>query len=272
MKQQTTKEVMLEKLKRAVPGTTSIEMCEILENCFTRQVRMCGNIKNVCIKCYEKEKIIGGLGFPFGIEIWGKGKNPIMIFRFGQSDRYITKIEGKGFDDIIEKFENEPMVKEITEKTKFIRDEKKEFEYSQKIEAFKRSKASVLIVHRNELGEYEEIDKRLMEIAKEKEKETGVKIKIVGEDEIVKNVYLLGIENEKLFEKLEMDANMMMETDERLSIFVFPGEFMGKYKGALTINSLTDDISENDVEKDRLKKYFMERYGEGLSFVGRDSC
>lgn len=60
----------------------------------------------------------------------------------------------------------------------------------------------------------------------------------------------------------------MFDVDERLLIFVFPGEFMGKYKGALTINSLEDDILENNVEKDRLKEYFMEKYCEGLCFIG----
>ena len=271
MGEQTSKNALLEKLKRAVPGTTSIDSCEKLDYCFTRQIRMCGNIKNVCIRCYEKGDIIGGLGFPFGINIGKKGKNPIMIFRFGQSDSYMTGIEGNGFDDLIEKFEKEPVVKEITERTKFIRDEKKEFEYNQKIDAFKRSKAEILVVHRNKLGEYEDIDKKLMEIAKEKEKETGVKIRIIDNDEIVKNVYLLGIENERLVEKLEMEANEMMDTDERLFIFVFPGELMGKYKGVLAINSLEDDILENNVEKDRLKEYFMQKYSEELCFVGKDA-
>ncbi len=268
MGKQTSKDAMLEKLKRAVPGTTSIENCEKLEYCFTRKIRYCRDIKSVCIRCYERGDVIGGLAFPFGIKI--KGKDPIMIYRFGQSDRYMTAIEGKGFDDVITKFEKEPVVREITEKTKFIRNEKKEFEDNQKIEAFKRSKADVLIVHRNKLGEYEDIDKKLIEVAKEKERETGVKIKIIDDEEIVKNVYIFGITNEKLVRILEIDVKTMFDADERLLIFVFAGEFMGIYKGVLTIGSLEDDINENDIEKDRLKKYFMEKYGEGLCFICKE--
>ena len=268
MVKQTSKDAMLEKLKRAVPGTTSIESCEGLEYCFTRKIRMCMDIKSVCIRCYERGEVIGGLAFPFGIKI--KGKNPIMIYRFGQSERYMTAIEGKGFDDVITKFEKEPIVKEITERTKFIRNEKKEFEDNQKIEAFRRSKADMLVIQKNKLGEYENIEKRLIEVAKEKERETGVKIRIVDRDEIVKNVYLFGITNEKLVRILEIDAKTMFDADERLFIFVFPGEFMGNYKGALTIGSLEDDINENDIEKDRLKKWLMEKYGEGLCFICKE--
>lgn len=269
MRKQTSKDAILEKLKRAVPGTTSIESCEKLEYCFTRKIRMCMDIKAVCIRCIERGNVIGGLTFPFGIKI--EGKNPIMIYRFGQSDSYMTAIEGKGFDDVISKFEKEPIVKEITERTRFIRNEKKEFEDNQKIEAFKRSKVDVLVVQKNKLGEYEDIEKKLIEVAKEKEKETGIKIKIIDRAEIVKNVYIFGITNEKLVEKLEIDAETMFDVDGRLLIFVFPGEFMGKYKGALTIDSLEDDILENNIEKDILKKYFMEKYGKGLCFIGKET-
>lgn len=267
--EQTSKNELLEKLRRLVPGTTSIDNCEKLEYCFEKQVRICGDIKAVCIRCYERGEVIGGIAFPFGLKLGTdiEKKNPIMIYRFGQADSYMTGIEGKGFDDIITKFEKEPVIREITEKTQLIRKEKKEFEDEQTVEAFKRSEANVLVIRRNKLGEYEDLDKKLIEVAKEKEKETGVKIKIIDENELAKNFYLLGIENKTLIKKLEMDAKMICDADERLFILVSPGNYKGKHKGVLTINSLEDDIFEVNVEKDRLKEYFMKKYGEGLCFI-----
>jgi hypothetical protein len=267
-----SKDKILTMLSRVIPGTNAIDNCKYLENCMDMQVRKCGDIKNVCVMCLEEGKVIGGIAFPFGLKL-GKdfdGKKPILIYRFGQSDNYMTAIEGKCFDDIIEKFEKDPGVKEITERTQFIKNEKKEFEDLATIEAFKRSDATVLVVRRNKQGEYEELDKKLIDIAKEKEKETGIKIKIIDGSEISKNAYLLGIDNKELIEKLEIEAEAICGIDERTFILVNPGNYKGKYEGVLVINSMEDDIVGSNVEKDRLKEYFMNKYGKGLTFICAD--
>lgn len=267
-KTQESKDKIITLLSRAIPGTTSIDNCKYLEYCMKRQIRKCGDIKEVCIMCLEKGNVIGGIAFPFGLKL-GKdleSKKPIFIYRFGQSDSYITGIEGKGFEDLIEKFEKEPEIKRITERTQFIKDERKEFEDLSNIEAFKRSNATVLVVRRNKQGEYEEIDKKLMNIAREKEKETGIKINIVDGNDIVKSVYLLGIDNKELVKKLEIEVEAMQNVDDRLNLLVSHGDYIGKYKGILAINSIDDDVIGNNVEKDRMKEYFMNKYG-GLTFI-----
>lgn len=269
---QESKDKLLTMLSRAIPGTTAIDNCKYLEHCMNAQIRKCGDIKKVCIMCLEEGKVIGGVAFPFGLK-FGNGldsKNQILIYLFGQSDFYMTGIEGKGFDDLIEKFEKEPEIKKIIEKTQFIKNEKKEFENLATIEAFKRSDATILVVRRNKQGEYEEFDKKLIDIAREKEKETGIKIKIIDRSEIVRNVYLLGIDNKKLLKELEIEVEAMCDADERLLILVNPGNYKGKYEGVLVINSLEDDIVGNNVEKDRLKEYFMNKYGSELTFICTD--
>jgi len=269
---QKQKDKILTMLTRAVPGTTEIDNCKYLESCMDAQIRKCGDIKKVCIMCLEEGKVIGGVAFPLGLKFGGNidSKKPILIYRFGQSDSYMTAIEGKGFDDVIEKVERDPGVKKITERTKFINDEKREFEDLAAVEAFKRSDATILVTRRNKQGEYEELDKKLIDIAKEKEKETGVKIKIIDKSEIVRNTYLLGIDNKELLEKLEIEAKVICDIDERMFVLVNQGNYKGKYEGVLAINSVEDDIVGNNVEKDRLKEYFMNKYSGGLTFICTD--
>lgn len=259
-------------LNRAIPGTSAIDNCKYLEYCMDAQIRKCGDIKKVCIMCLEEGKVIGGIAFPFGLKLGNDfhGKKPILIYRFGQSDNYMTAIEGKCFDDIIEKFEKDPGIKEITERTQFIKDEKKEAEDLATIEAFKRSDATILVTRRNKHGEYEELDKKLIDIAREKEIETGIKIKTIDRSEISKNVYLFGIDNKELMDKLEIEAESICDIDERAFILVNPGNYKGKYEGVLAINSMEDDIGGNNTEKDRLKEYFMNKYGTGLTFICND--
>jgi hypothetical protein len=263
---------IIKMLNRAIPGTGAIDNCKYLEDCMDMQIRKCGDIKKVCIMCLEDGNVIGGLAFTFGLK-FGKDfndKKPIIMYRFGQSDNYMTAIEGKGFDDIIKKFEENPAIEEITKRTKFINDEKKESEDLATIEAFKRSDATILVTRRNRQGEYEELDKKLIDVAKEKEKETGIKIKIIDRSEISKNVYLLGIDNKELVKELEIEVEAMCEVDERLFILVNPGNYKGNYEGVLAINSMEDDVVGNNKEKDRLKEYFMNKYGAGLTFICND--
>ncbi len=270
---QESKDKMLSMLSRLVPGTTRIDNCRHLELCIDAQTRKCENIKNICISCIEGGDIIGGVAFIFDLKLGENlgNKRPLLIYRFGQSDSYMTAIEGKGFDDLIGKFEKDPEIKRITERTQFIKDEKKEFEDSAKIDAFKRSKADVLIVRRNKQGEYEKVDKRLIDIAKEKEKEIGVKIRIIDESEIVRNVYLLGICSKELVERLEVEIDTMDGIDNTMFILVRRASRDSKYKGVLAINSMKDDVIGNNVEKDRMKKYFMDKYDKELTFMCADT-
>lgn len=269
---QESKDRILTMLSRAIPGTTAIDNCKYLEHCMSTQIRKCGDIKKVCIMCIEEGNVIGGVAFPFGLKFGNDldNKKPILIYLFGQSDSYMTAIEGKGFDDLIEKFEKKPEIKKIIENTQFIKNEKKEFENLATIEAFKRSDATILVTRRNKQGEYEELDKKLIDVAKEREKETGIKIKIVDRSEIVRNVYLLGIDNKKLVKELEIEVEAMCDVDERLFILVNPGNYKGNYEGVLAINSMEDDVVGNNEEKDRLKEYFMNKYGTGLTFICND--
>jgi hypothetical protein len=249
-----------------------MDNCKYIEYCMDTQTRKCGDIKNVCITCLEEGNVIGGVTLPFGIKLGGDfdGKKPLLICRYGQSDSYMTAIEGEGFDDLMKKFENEPKIKEITERTQFIKDERKEFEDLAKIEAFKRSNANVLVVGRNKQGEYEEVDKKLINVAKDKEKETGIKIRILDRSEIVKNVYLLGIDNKELVKKLEVETEAIQDIDDRIFIIVNRGDYKGNYVGILAINSIDDDVVGNNVEKDRWKEYFMNKYDEGLTYICTD--
>lgn len=269
---QESKDKILTMLGRLVPGTTSIDNCRYLGYCVDSQTRKCGDIKKVCIMCLEEGDVIGGVAFTFGIKFGSDidNKKPILVYRFEQSDSYMTAIEGKGFDDLIEKFEKDPKIKEITDRTLFIKNEKKESKELEIIDAFKRSDANILVVRRNKQGEYSDLDKKLIDIAKDKEKETGIKIRIIDESEISKHVYLLGIDNKELIDKLEIEAKIICDIDERTFILVNPGNYKGKYEGVLAINSMEDDIVGNNVEKDRLKEYFMNKYGRGLTFICTD--
>lgn len=277
--EQKTKNDVLMLAKRMVPGTADIELCKILEYCTENNVRYCGDIKTLCITCREGEggyrKILGGMSFLYGIEVKGK-KNGIVVHRYGQAEGYATLVEGDGINDILEKFEKDEVIKDITEKTKFIRDEQKEAEDLKKIEAFKMSDANILVTQKNSNGKYSDLDKRLIEIANEKEKETGNKIKIIDKSEISKTAYIFGIDcidcidsNSSLMKKLELEAKEIMDVDDRISIYIFPGKLPGKcseYLGFLAIYSMEDDILGINDEKDRWRKYFTEKY-TGISFI-----
>jgi hypothetical protein len=277
---------LLKILKRVVPGTTSTEYCKDMGYCNDSDIRKCQDMRKLCIICFEdSEKVIGGIAFPFNMKIdfklasGTKAKNPIVVYRYGQSDGYMTGIEGKDFNDMLSKLENEPVIKKITEKTQFLIKEKKEAEIASKIEAFKRSDIDILTVRKDKkTGEYEEIDKRLIEIAKEKEKKTGKKIKIVDESEITKTIYLLGIGDEKLINKLELEAKLLNDVDERIMIMIAIGnvKYNENYVGVVAITSIEDDILGRDTEKDRLKNYLLSKYGgirekrEGLQFICKE--
>ena len=66
---------------------------------------------------------------------------------------------------------------------------------------------------------------------------------------------------------MEVEADIICGTDDRMFILVNPGNYNGKYEGVLAINSIDDDIIGNNVEKDRMKEYFMGKYGKGLTFI-----
>jgi hypothetical protein len=266
---QKSEDKILMMLSRLIPGTTSFDNCRYLGYCMDSQTRKCGDIKKVCLMSIDEGNVIGGIAFPFGIKFGSyiDNKKPILIYRFGQSDNYMTAIEGKCLDDVIEKFEKDPGIKKITERTQFIKNERKESEDLEIIEAFKRSDANILVVRRDKQGEYAKLDKKLIDIAKVKEKETGIKIKIIDANNISKHVYLLGIGNKDLIDKLEIEAKSICDIDERTFILVNPGNYKGKYEGVLAINSMQDDVIGDNVEKDRLKEYFMNKYGKGLTFI-----
>ena len=71
-------------------------------------------------------------------------------------------------------------------------------------------------------------------------------------------------------EKLEIEAKVICDIDERMFVLVNQGNYKGKYEGVLAINSVEDDIVGNNVEKDRLKEYFMNKYSGGLTFICTD--
>ncbi len=259
-------------LKRAIPGTTSIDNCEKFTNCMEKEIRICGDIKNLCIRCFDEGKVIGGLAFPLGINLdLGRDvKNPIIIYRYGEAESYATAIKGENFDNILEKFEKDEVLKEITEKTKFIRDEQKEIDNLKKIEAFKRSDTNILVTRKNSKGEYDDLDLKLIEIAKKKEEMTGIKIKIVEETEIDRRVCILGITSKNLIKKLELEAKTICDADDRVFVLVLPGKKYGKYDGLLAISSIEDDILGEDSTRIRFMEYFLNKYRE-LHFIGTET-
>lgn len=278
MAKQKTKEYILATMTRLVPGTISIVNCEKIEYCMDNKMRYCDDIKNLCVSSRDNEKIIGGISFMLG----GKVGNGILIYRYGQEGYYANLFEGKGFDEIMEKVEKDENIKEIAERTKFIKDEVKEAECQNTIDAFKRyleqpeedNDCCILVTKKDNSGNYSRLDQELIKLAKEKEK-SGKKIKIIDESELDKKVYVLGINSKELVKKLELEANTMMEADDRIHIFVFPAsmrsesKIQDKYVGILTINSVEDDVIGNDDKKESLKKYFTEKY-KGLAFISAE--
>lgn len=258
--EEKSKDDMLEKIKRIIPGTEQIGYCKILETCMDKKFRSCGDIKMLCITCRGVHGVLGGLSFLFD------AKHGIVIQRYNEAENYINAIEGKGFDDIAEKYEKDDVLNEITESTKLMRDERKEAEDQQKIEAFKRQDVDILITRRNKkTGEYEDIDKKLIEIAKEKEQKTEKKIKIIDESELEPKIYILGIRSKKVLNKIELEIKSIEETDERIYILIFKSK-QPEYAGFLVIRSINDDIVGNNDEKDRWRDYFMEKYTR-LDFI-----
>lgn len=260
MIEEKSKDSILEKIKRLIPGTEQIEHCKILETCMDNNFRYCGDIKMLCITCRGEQGVLGGLSFLFD------ARNGIVIQRYNEAESYITAIEGKGFDDITEKYENDDVLNEITEKTKFQRDERKEAEDQQKIDSFKRQDVDILLTRRNKkTGEYEDIDKKLIEIAKEKEQKTGKKIKIIDESELEPKIYILGIRSKKVSNKIELEIKSIEEADERIYILIFNSQ-QPEYVSFLVIRSINDDILGNNEEKDRWRDYFIEKFTE-LNFI-----
>lgn len=272
------KNKVLTMLKRLVPGTINIEPCDDIEYCMENRVRSCGDIKNLCILCRDNDKIIGGISFLLDIS----GKNGIIIHRMGQEGGCVKGFEGKGIDDIMKKVEGDKIIKDITERTKFVKDEQKEAEDSKIIENFKKyvdqsdKDGCILLTRKNSNGEYEDLDKKLIEIAKEKEENTGKKIKIVDKSELDRKIYVFGIGSNELMKKLRLEADIINNSDvDRVYIFVMPIMKSNKFKdgkehaGILAINSIDDDILGIDEIKDRWKKYFTEKY-EGLTFISND--
>lgn len=276
------KKDILETLKRLVPGAIDITGCDYIEQCVNNNMRSCDDIKNLCISCRNNDRVIGGISFIYDIAgvIGGKGrKNGIVLYRYGQEGYYAKMFEGNGINEIMEKVEKDEVIKDITEKTKFVRDEQKDAEDLKKIDAFKRyidqssgDSVCILVTRKNSDGEYEDIDKKLIEIAKEKEEKTGKKIKIIDESEVDKNIYVLGIESRDLIKKLEFEVDKINDADNRIHIFVLPvkkNEHQSKYAGILAIHSTEDDILGVSDEKDRWRTYFIEKYKK-LSFIGNE--
>lgn len=115
--EEKSKEYILEKIKRIIPGTKQIEHCKILETCMDKRYRYCGDIKMLCITCRGEHEVLGGISFLFD------ARNGIVIQRYNEAESYIKAIEGKGFDDIVEKYEKDDVLNEITKSTKSMRDE-----------------------------------------------------------------------------------------------------------------------------------------------------
>lgn len=281
-----TKNEVLEVSKRLVPGTTSIDHCGKLEYCMNSKMRLCGDIKNLCIPCSDGEKIIGGLSFLFNVAGSMGKENGIAIYRYGQEGSYAKMFEGNGMNDIMEKVEKDEVIKEITERTKFIMDERREADDQKVIEAFKRhtdqsdnATTCILVVRKNSDGEYGNLDNELIKIAKKKEK-SGKKIKIIDESEMDRKIYVLGISSKKILKKLELDAKTINDADNRVHIFVIPTSRCSgskisthnqpEYAGILAIISIDDDAANVNDKKDRWKKYFTEKY-KALHFIGTET-
>lgn len=260
MTEEKTKEHILEKIKRIIPGTEQIEHCKVLETCMDNRFRSCGDIKMLCITCRGECGVLGGISFLFD------ARNGIVIQRYNEAESYIKAIVGKGFDDIAEKYEKDDVLNEITKSTKLLRDERKEAEDQQKIDAFKRQDIDILVTRRNKkTGEYQDIDKKLIEIAKEKEQKTGKKIKIIDESELEPKIYILGISSKKVLSKIELEIKSIEEADERIYLLIFKSK-QPEYAGFLVIRSVNDDIIGDNNEKDRWRDYFTEKFS-GLDFI-----
>lgn len=278
---QMAKEDMLIKMTRLVPGTVDIAHCQKIEYCMSRHIRNCDDIKNLCISSRDNERIIGGISFLFGVK---DGKDGIMIHRYGQAGCYVNLYEGDGFNDVMNKLEKDENIKEITERTKFINDEAKDAENQNTINAFKRyldlpsdKDVCILVTKKDDRGNYDKLDMELIRLAKEKEK-TGKKIKIIDRSEIYNKFYILGISSKEQVNKLELEANTLMEADDRINIFVFPATkntWSDKSKikqdcaGIIAINSIDDDVVGKDDRKESLKKYLTDRYS-GLYFISSE--
>lgn len=278
--EQKAKDNVLAMMKRLVPGTISIGNCDAVEYCMSNSMRSCDDIKNLCVSCRDNDRIIGGISFLYGGTIGGKsGKNGIVLYRYSQEGSYANMFEGDGINDIMEKIEKDETINDIAEKTKFIRDENKEAEDLKTIEAFKRyidqsdnDDICILVTRKNSSGEYEDLDKKLIEIA-EKEKRSGNKIKIVDGSEIDRKTYVLGINSKELAKKLELEANAINDADNRVHVFVFPAygsKGKNKYAGILAISSIEDDVLNVNDNKDTWKKHFTEKY-KGLTFISTET-
>jgi len=278
-----TKNDVLAVSKRLVPGTTSIDHCGKLEYCMSSKMRLCGDIKNLCIPCSDGKKIIGGLSFLFNLAGSMEKENGIAIYRYGQEGSYAKMFEGDGINDIMEKVENDEVIKEITENTNFVTNERKEAEDLEMIEAFKRSvdqsdndTTCILVVRKNNDGEYDNLDKELIKIAKEKEEKTGKQVKIIDESEINRKIYVIGICSKKILKKITVEVEKINDADSRIHIFVIPTSrrpwskistrHQPEYAGILAINSIDDDVTNVNDKKDIWKKYFAEKY-KGLHFI-----
>jgi hypothetical protein len=282
---QKTKNKLLTISKRLVPGTIDISHCHDLGDCVNNKMRSCNDIKNLCISCRDNERVIGGISFTFGIGDIKDGENGIVIYRYGQEGDCAKMIEGNGIEDIMGKLEKDEEITDITERTKFIKKERKEADDLEIIEAFKRyvdqsdADFCILVTKKNSGGEYEDLDKELIKIAKEKEEKTGKRIKIVDGSEIDRKVYVLGIYSKEIMEKLILEAKTINDVESRVHIFVIPvakipGSKTSKhnlpdYVGILAINSIDDDVVGVDDKKDEWKKYFTEKYKE-LQFISTE--
>jgi len=69
---------------------------------------------------------------------------------------------------------------------------------------------------------------------------------------------------------LEIEVEAIQNIDDRIFLLVNHGDYNGKYEGVLAINSIDDDVVGNNIEKDRMKEYFMNKYG-GLTFICMDT-
>ncbi len=276
------RDLILATMKRLVPGTIDIGKCDNIEDCMENRIDPCIDIKKLCIFCRDNAKIIGGIRFIHGLDV-ATGKNSIIIYRYCQEGNYIKGFEGNGIDEIMKKIEKDEVIKDMSDRTKFVENEQKEAENSKIIDDFKKyidqsdKDGCVLVTRKNNNGEYEDLDKKLIEIAKEKEEKTGKKIKIVDESELDRKIYILGIGSDELIKKLILEAETINDSEvDRVNIFVMPTIKNKKFRdgkeefsGILAINSIDDDILDKDEIKDRWKKYFTEKYKE-LQFIGKE--
>jgi len=284
--EQKTKNRLLAMSKRLVPGTIDIGHCADIGDCMAKKVRVCNDIKNLCISCRDNERIIGGISFIFGPSEMNDGKNGVVIYRYGQEGSYTKMIEGNGINDIMGKLEKDDVVKDITERTKFIKKERREADDLKIIDSFKRyidqseSDFCILVTKKNSSGEYEDLDRELIKIAKEKEEKTGKLIRIVDISEIDRKTHMLGICSKEIMRKLILDIETISDAENRMNIFVIPiskkpGSKPSKhnlpdYVGILVINSIDDDVIGVNDKKDEWKKYFTEKYKE-LRFISTET-